>query len=347
MQDRVIAVCVCTYNGERYLREQLESIAAQSRLPDRLVVFDDRSTDGTVDILRNFADKAPFPVQTEINSDNLGPALNFSQISRIKDADYVFCCDQDDVWRPEKISTEMAAMVALERRYGADIPLLVHSDLETVDQDLRQIAPSFMTSQGYRHPEEPLKVLVAQNFVTGCTVLVNRPALNIAMPVPDEAIMHDWWMSLVVAACGHIGFVPAPLVRYRQHAANQIGAKPTEFVSWWNRRPRRTRKLKARLHTLDTIKQAKALEQRLAGIHGANEGSMDIVNAYATILGHPFWLRLVRLVRHGIHRQTTGGKFWFAIRMALLRETVPDRTGSCGPATSNSAPNPTRDPGVE
>jgi glycosyltransferase involved in cell wall biosynthesis len=329
---------MCTYNGELYIREQLDSIAAQTRLPDRLVVFDDRSSDRTVDILRDFADQAPFPVQIEINSENLGPALNFSQISRISDADYVFSCDQDDIWRQNKISTEMDAMAALEDRYGKDVPLLVHSDLETVDQDLRQIAPSFMTSQGYRHPKEPLKVLVAQNFVTGCTVLVNRPALNIAMPIPDEAIMHDWWMALVVAACGHIGFVPAPLVRYRQHAANQIGAKPADFETWWNRPSRRTRKLKARLHTLDTIRQAKALEQRLAEINGANKISMDIVHAYATVLAQPFWLRPIQLLQHGIHRQTAGGKFKFAILMALLHETVPDRTSSRGPATSDSAP---------
>ncbi|MEN8198398.1 MAG: hypothetical protein ABFS30_18165, partial [Pseudomonadota bacterium] len=124
-------------------------------------------------------------------------------------------------------------------------------------------------------------------------------------------------------------------------------AKPTDLESWWNRPPRRTRKLKARLHTLGTIMQAKALERRLAEIHGANEGSMGMVNAYATILEQPFWLRPIRLLRHGIHRQTAGGKFKFAILMALLRGTVPDRTSSRGPATPDSALDPTTDTGVE
>lgn len=328
MLEGRITICMCTYNGELYIHEQLNSLAAQTLLPGRLVVFDDRSSDRTVDILREFAGHAPFPVEIEINSENLGPALNFSQISRIENAEYVFFCDQDDVWRPEKISTEMASMKALEDRHGADVPLLVHSDLETVDRDLNPIASSFMTSQGYRHAEDPLRVLIVQNFVTGCTVVVNRPAMKIATPVPADAIMHDWWLAVVVAACGHIGFVPEPLIRYRQHDTNKIGARRIGLKNWWSKwrtQPSWSeRRLRLHRHTLDTIRQAKALERKLVETGGGNDASLAIVTAYATILEQPFWLRPAWLIRHGIN-QPVREKFRFALRMALLRETVIEK----------------------
>lgn len=323
MLYRNVAICMCTYNGAPYLREQLDSIAAQTCLPDRLVVFDDRSSDRTAEILREFASHAPFPVQIKVNRENLGPALNFSQISCIDDAGYVFFCDQDDVWLPEKISTEMATMKELEDRYGADVPLMVHCDLETVDQDLNRIAPSFMESQGYSHLENPLRILIAQNFVTGCTVAINRPAMEIALPVPGGAIMHDWWMALVVAACGHIGFVPEPLIRYRQHEANQVGARPVGLIGRWRKSSRRKRKLDVRHHLLSTMRQAKVLKERLISVGHKDEGAMAILDAYAQTLALPFWLRAIHLIRHGIIPQPVAGKIWFTTRMTLLKETVP------------------------
>lgn len=328
MQSQKVAICMCTYNGAIYLREQLDSIAAQTRLPDRLVVFDDRSSDRTVDILREFAGRAPFPVQIEVNSENLGPALNFSQISRIEDADYVFSCDQDDVWRPEKISTELATMKALEDRYGADVPLLVHCDLETVDQDLRQIAPSFMASQGYSHSDDPLRILIAQNFVTGCTVVVNRPAMEIAMPVPGEAIMHDWWMALVVAACGHIGFVPEPLILYRQHEANQLGARPTGLRGRWRRSSRRRKKLDVKRHLLSTIRQAEALKERLICMGYNDKRPIDVLDAFTATLSLPFWLRAIHLIRHGMIPQPMAGKIWFTRHMTILKAPDADPNDS-------------------
>lgn len=330
MRDETIAVCMCTYNGERYLREQLDSIAAQTRPPGKLVAFDDGSSDRTVDILRDFASQAPFPVQIEINGVNLGPALNFSQISRIEDADYVFSCDQDDVWLPEKISTEMAAMRALEDRHGADVPLLVHSDLETVDQDLKRIAPSFMASHGYRHSDNALGILIAQNFVTGCTTVVNRPAIEVAMPVPEAAIMHDWWMALVVAVCGHIGFVSRPMVRYRQHESNRIGARPRGLMARWRGSSRRGRKLNAQRHLLGTIRQAEALKERLIAVGHDDEGSIATLDAYSRTLSLPFWLRAIHLIRQGIIPQPVAGKIWFTTRMTLLKDTVPDAPGDGG-----------------
>lgn len=301
---------MCTCNGAAFLREQLDSIAAQTVLPDELVVGDDVSNDGTVAILRDFAEQAPLPVRIECNRENLGPALNFGAASRRANGDYLFLSDQDDVWRADKIAVQLSAMRALEERHGSRAPLLVHCDLETVDRDLQSVAPSFMESQGIHHQDDALAVLLVQNFVTGCTIMVNRPLRELALPLPQDCIMHDWWFALVAAAAGHIGFAPEPLVRYRQHADNRIGAKTRRgrlsIGRQWRERWREDRR-----HIAETIRQAECLAERLSEAGAGGQAVLDTVRAYAGIRRSGPLSRVAILARHRIRRQSRHAGFVF------------------------------------
>lgn len=224
-----IVILLGTYNGAGFVGEQIKSIQEQTVANWKLLIRDDASEDGTVDVIADVA-KADERIRW-INSghDRLGIVGNFGELMRLahsEGADYIFFSDQDDVWTSSKIAEQLTYLLRMEACYNTDTPILVYSDLEVVDEQLRRIHPSFMSYQGLTHESrDPLRVLLTQNFVTGCATVINRPLLNLAVPLPPDVIMHDWWLALCCAACGQLTYLPQAMVRYRQHGANQLGAE--------------------------------------------------------------------------------------------------------------------------
>ena len=232
-----IAVLLPTYNGARFLSQQLESLLAQSMQDFVIVTRDDGSTDESRSIVQSYLKKIPEKIyRIEDSSGNLGASGNFSLLMKyvldhgqalgLQDA-YLMLCDQDDVWEPDKIEVELEVMQTLECRYP-QTPLLVHSDLTVVNDDESLIAESFLSYQGLDAAKNDLRNITFSNTVTGCTALFNQQLARKALPVPEAAMMHDWWLALVAAAFGHIEFIPQCLVRYRQHGQNTLGA--SEFI---------------------------------------------------------------------------------------------------------------------
>lgn len=230
----MLSVALCTYNGERYIKEQLESLMHQTMMPDELVISDDGSKDATLRIVREFAMQAPFPVRI-YEQPSLGTTANFSEAIAQCCGDYIALCDQDDVWLPDKLLSSMEMIKSQEERWSPDCPLLVHGDLCVVNERLKVLQPSMMAAQGIC--DEPVMkdafaVLLVQNYVTGCTVLFNKALKVLACPFPSHIVMHDWWLALMAAAAGQIGFLAQSHILYRQHGDNQVGAK--KFFSWEN-----------------------------------------------------------------------------------------------------------------
>lgn len=220
-----VSVALCTFNGALYLREQLDSLLRQTSRPTELVLSDDGSSDASVNIVTEFARAVGMRLVVAPTHTQLGVAQNFGLALSLCSRQYVALSDQDDVWLPDKLATALAAMHEGEARYGTSCPLLVHSDLTVVSADLRPISSSFMRSEGLCNPSphDALTILLTQNFATGCTMLVNRPLLECALPIPKEAVVHDWWLALVAASCGHVLYVDQPTIMYRQHESNAIG----------------------------------------------------------------------------------------------------------------------------
>lgn len=233
----MVSCVLCTYNGELYIRQQLDSILEQSVKIDELIICDDISNDRTLDIINDWKKMAQFIVKVYVNQDRKGPKYNFAQGLQYAQGEYVFFCDQDDVWSQKKVEVSLKKMKEVEDEYGENVPCLVHTDLEVVDQDLKRISPSFLDNQGLYHVEgspKQLSTLLAQNFVTGCTVLINRALKDIALPFPKDIIMHDYWLALVAAASGKLIFVNEATIKYRQHGHNTVGAK--KYISFDNLR---------------------------------------------------------------------------------------------------------------
>lgn len=218
-------IALATYNGGRFVSELLLSISNQSLRPARIIVADDGSTDGTRNLVSKLCDALGLPVVWCGGGERLGACANFGRVLLQTQEQYVFLADQDDVWDQNKVERTLEAVVRAERRWGSAAPVLAHSDLRIVDEGLKVLANSYFKSQGLTESRVGFCDLLLQNIVIGCTTVVNRPLLEMALPVPVGAGMHDWWLALVAAAFGHIETVAETTVAYRQHGSNEVGAR--------------------------------------------------------------------------------------------------------------------------
>lgn len=224
----MITILMAVYNGEMYLKEQLESIRRQTYDKWCLIARDDGSSDNSLKILKEFAKSVPNNVAVYVNSPSCGCAKNnFAKLlNDAKGAEYIMFSDQDDVWEKDKLKTSMDQMHKLEEKYGSKTPLLVHSDLEVVNENMEVIAKSMFDYSNIRK-EATLKQLLLQNNVTGCTMLFNNAICNAVSPyIADKnVIMHDYFIALYAKIFGKTAFIDTPLVKYRQHQGNSVGAK--------------------------------------------------------------------------------------------------------------------------
>jgi hypothetical protein len=225
-----LSVAMCTFNGAPYLQEQLESISRQTRLPDELVVCDDRSQDETPGLLETFASKASFPVRLFHNEKNVGFTRNFERAIGLCQGDIIALSDQDDLWREDKL-VKMEAALSGSTRCGA-----VFSDAEMVDQRLVSLGYSLWQSLDFKPSEqklllrgEPAKVLLKHNVVAGATLAFQAEFKDLVLPIPS-CWFHDGWIALLIAATAGLTIIAEPLMKYRQHAQNQIGAIRKGFL---------------------------------------------------------------------------------------------------------------------
>ena len=308
-----VDILMATYDGGGHLAEQLDSIARQSYTDWHLMVRDDGSTDNTAAILKAFQMQYPDRVRRIEDEDgNLGPSTCFSRLLERVDGDYVMCCDQDDVWLPDKIAMTLAAMQSLESRLGSDTPLLVFSDARVVAADLSPVADSFLRHHGIRpRPDYRFRLgrLLMQNPVPGCTMMINRSLRRLVVPIPQEAIMHDWWCALVAALMGNLQMVIPATMLYRQHGRNVMGSQPGGWREW--------RRRIAHGDDVDLLlrrqeRQAAALIARLGDRLTARQ--LRCLRAFAGLGDAGFFRRRSHRVRFG---------FWYgnflhnAVRLAL------------------------------
>ncbi len=222
---RKISIALCTYNGAKFLVSQLESFSAQIRLPNELVICDDNSSDATIEIIRNFTATAPFFIRLEINRQNLGSTKNFERAIALCTGDLIFLSDQDDVWLPEKL-----ARIEAEFNKNPDVGM-VFSDAEIVRENLHPTGDALWNftfaddSRRAARIGKFLDVLLSQNVVTGATMAFRSRYRQSFMPIPGDIpnLIHDGWIALVIAAEAEVVFVNERLVKYRQHAAQQLG----------------------------------------------------------------------------------------------------------------------------
>ena len=228
--ETTTAILMATYNGAAHLREQLDSILAQTDTDWTLYVHDDGSADETTAIIDEYA-RRHLQVRVLDYPPAGGACANFLSMVQRVEARYYLFADQDDVWMPHKVERSRLEMLSLERQYpGA--PVVVHSDLSVVDGQLRPLSPSFMTLTNTRPELITTFDECVLPFVTGCTMMFNAEARQAIVFPAREATMHDAWVALCcMSRGGVVSAIMEPLVRYRQHGTNAVGARDISTVT--------------------------------------------------------------------------------------------------------------------
>jgi glycosyltransferase involved in cell wall biosynthesis len=207
----------------------LASIAEQTRQPDELIICDDASTDGTRALLESFARTASIPVSVHFSDQNTGSVKNFERAIGLCTGDVIALCDQDDVWRKDKLAL---VEQAFQRN---DATGLVFSDAEIVDENLNPLHRKIWEAVGFdAHKQKlirtgkSLDVLITGWTVTGATMAFRSAYIDLALPVPTNiAMIHDGWIALTIAAVTGVDFIEQPLIKYRQHERQQVGVPTT------------------------------------------------------------------------------------------------------------------------
>jgi glycosyltransferase involved in cell wall biosynthesis len=232
-----INILLASFNGEKYLRAQLNSIFKQTYSHWKLIIRDDGSTDQTIKIVEEYIERYPEKIELlKDGKENLGPTLNFSELMSYSKANYIMFADQDDIWLPHKIDITLNKIKMLEQEYSSSTPLMVFSDLKVVDNNLNVKAESMWKHQKLDpNITKSLYKILAQNVVTGCSMMINQAAKKVACPIPTKNVLHDHWIAINVCKYGKIDYISEPLILYRQHANNDLGALKVNVSYFFNK----------------------------------------------------------------------------------------------------------------
>lgn len=293
VHSNYIEILMATYNGEKYIADQLASIRSQTIEDWRLLISDDCSTDKTVEIVSQFAKDDP-RISIISRGERFGGAVpNFYNLIHRSNASYIMCCDQDDVWNNNKIEVTLREMSSLERRYGCNVPILVSTDVEVVDEQLRSLERSMLESEKLSC-RSYLPHSLVENNVIGCTLMANRALVYLAKrQIPFECIvMHDWWLNLIAQACGHSSILPVQTMKYRQHGNNVAGASYSPLDAFRKFDFDRSRKDWNRI-----VCQARLLLDRYA--NELDSKAYDVVDSFISLYEKKSFINLYRLLKRG------------------------------------------------
>lgn len=258
----MIDIVLASFNGERFIEQQIRSIQLNDDydvLINRFIIIDDGSTDKTLTIIEEFI-KEDNKIELHHNSsDKHGVKGNFCAGLALTSNEYVMLSDQDDIWFCDKIRRSFDRIKELEVS-GKGFPLIVFSDKQIVDDELTLLKNSdYEISKLSKDWHKDTQQLLQRNVASGCTMIMNRALLDIALPIPSQAFMHDWWLVLMASHYGVVELIDRPLMQYRQHNNNVIGAKQRDTLCLL-RNVRRNFKL-LELNFIKAIKQARHFEK--------------------------------------------------------------------------------------
>ncbi|MGN8738914.1 glycosyltransferase family 2 protein [Bilifractor sp. HCP3S3_D3] len=285
------AILLASYNGEKYIEEQLKSIQKQTYRDFRCYIRDDGSSDHTVEIIKSFVKEDPehfILITTE--SVRHGSKYNFFELinyyMRSCNEEYILFSDQDDVWLPEKVAVE------IEQISSTDRPALAFCAQEIVDKKLVPAQNSI--HKNMKDYNKFPNSLTYRNVAAGCTMCVNRELLLKAIPVvsPDDFVMHDWWLMLVAAYLGRIIYIEEPLMKYRQHGNNVLGADSNNYFS---KAQKYIKNFNKSIHSRKT--QAELCQRQMQKLLNLVPKDSRLMR-YSAIMSKPAAVRAVSLVKN-------------------------------------------------
>ena len=228
----MIDILLSTYNGEKYVSKQIDSILNQTYTEWRLLVRDDASSDNTISILNKYQQQNPQKIIIISNNttQNMGVIKSFEILLKFSNSKYIMFCDQDDIWLPNKIEESLNSILSLEQS-NPNTPILIHSDLSIIDENDTITHSSLWQYAGIKPNilNNNPKYMAFCNSVTGCTILMNKQCKDIVLPFPINIMMHDAWIAIKISQLGIIHNINKPLILYRQHSNNTLGINKYKF----------------------------------------------------------------------------------------------------------------------
>jgi glycosyltransferase involved in cell wall biosynthesis len=223
-----VDILLATFNGEKYLEEQINSIVRQTYTNWRIIIRDDHSTDSTLALIDKIIIKYPEKIiLVKDNLGNIGPGMNFLHLTNHSDSEYIMFCDQDDVWLENKIELSLDRIKYFEKKYGKDFPILVFTNLKIVDKSLKLLSDSIWDKEkiNIEKHKKLSRAIIPGPVLRGNTFLINK-SLREKIIIPETVTMHDTWVSIIAACFGKIESLNEKTLLYRQHENNLFGAKP-------------------------------------------------------------------------------------------------------------------------
>jgi glycosyltransferase involved in cell wall biosynthesis len=209
-----ISVAISTYNGEKYIEKQLLSILNQSMAVDEILIIDDNSNDKTKEVIKLLIEKHPKILLIE-NLVNIGPVASFQLAIKSCKYDFILLSDQDDIWTYNKVEICLHQMLLLQ---VANIPALIFSDLELIDEFDNYLSNSFWKLHNFSKKDIIFNKALFVNVATGCTMMINKHMKEEVKLMPKDVMMHDHWIYLIALGFGNLSFIDKPLVKYRSHS---------------------------------------------------------------------------------------------------------------------------------
>ncbi|MDK2802122.1 MAG: glycosyltransferase family 2 protein [Oscillospiraceae bacterium] len=294
----MIDILMATYNGENYIKEQINSILDQSFQDFRLIICDDQSNDKTFDILKEYEKIYPKKIYVYKNIERQGSAKkNFISMFKYIGSDYIMFADQDDVWLKDKIKNSYKLIKEKECILIKKSPIIVHTNLKIVNQDKIVISESFYKHQNICASINSFKNILIQNIFVGCTLMINKEMANLLKDVYDDSriIMHDWIIGILAVGCGNAYYIETPQILYRQHNNNSVGASnPYKLEKLFN--------LKKQYNNIrDTFFQAEYIKEKFGNIF--NKEDQKTLNIYSKFCYNSRWQKISSIVKYNFYKQ--------------------------------------------
>lgn len=299
----MIHIIMCTYNGEKYIEEQLQSILENTITDWKLYISDDKSADSTNIIADEYVQRYPEKISLTIHDNPCGPAFHFLEMIQavsksMHDDDFIMLCDQDDIWYRNKIHLTLKHMRRLAAKNGSTIPLLVCSDTEVVDEKKKRIAESFRRMNHYSIKNLDFSHLLMENKVQGCTIMINKALAQRIYEPPKALSMHDAWLGLIAVTMGKMDYIDEPTMAYRQHTSNEKGSIVFRKVIFEQFRNMNAQKY--------TVYNQAAQTQEFLRIYGSelNGRYRKIAETFSMLEQQKFWIRRKNIIKY--HMWKTG-----------------------------------------
>lgn len=226
LEDIKVVILMATYNGEKYISEQIESIINQTYSNWELVIRDDNSSDSTIRIIENFKRKEPRIRLVEDQKGNGGQCANFDLLMKFalgnnnyQNKTYFMFADQDDFWYKQKVEISLKKILDIEGNLTEKQPVLVYSNYEISNQGLTNPSTVYSKRMEFSNKEFASRLLT-QNWIMGCTTIINKELLKISVDIPEVADNHDNWMAVLASLVGAIGYIHTPTMIHRIHLSN-------------------------------------------------------------------------------------------------------------------------------